>query len=182
MDEPSQTDEKRTKRESVWVCAWVRACKTSPLRNQPQRPRLPYKQLKTNHLHVNQRRKTNHLSTTPPASTTQNPGDHRRTRDQCTSLAKREDGRRECGAAAQADDGLHPHGSRREGIRDRDRRRRGNAGFPFIAHLFEMTGQFRISAAIGEIRVAEGGICCIAAGVAHWSGLGRGSGSGVASS
>ncbi|EMS62138.1 V-type proton ATPase subunit E [Triticum urartu] len=39
--------------------------------------------------------------------------------------------------------------------------------------------EFRISAAIGEIGVAEGWICCIAAGVAHWSVPGRGSGSGV---
>ncbi|EMS61439.1 V-type proton ATPase subunit E [Triticum urartu] len=51
--------------------------------------------------------------------------------------------------------------------------------FEIEAAAAEMTGLFRISAAIGEIRVAEGWICCIAAGVAHWSGLGRGSGSGV---
>uniref|UniRef100_A0A453EG54 Uncharacterized protein n=1 Tax=Aegilops tauschii subsp. strangulata TaxID=200361 RepID=A0A453EG54_AEGTS len=87
-------------------------------------------QLKTNHLHVKGKRITSprrhpHRQLKTRRLTVTDPGDHRRTRDQYTSLSKREDGRRECGAAAQADDGLHPLGSRREGIRDRGRRRRG---------------------------------------------------------
>ena len=117
--------------------------------NKTGRQRFPQKKKKKKKTGRQRPRQIKNESAPPPLeiskthrcgdSASRRPGDHLRTRGAAEGAqgVVREDGGRGRVAAAEADDGLHPSGGRREGRRDRGRRRRGiRVPRPSAAHSF----------------------------------------------